>query len=388
MFRSLLGHVSRWKERICYALLDQACTSASSLVLTVLVARSVPIESFGAYALVWFISMSCDTISNSLVNDPIPAIFSEKQHRYRSLLLTAASWINLSVAAILSLAILGTAILISNWSREIGFQLGLLAVVNPLLRFQQFIRRLCYLEDRQAVAAAASFFSAATLLGGATVLFGEELLSAPAAVLLWGLGASATILTGLASGSWRPGGPRFRMIIALARRLWSAGRWLLGANLASWINNLGMLPLAAIYVGPAAAGILRALQTLFVPLTLGNAAINTMLLPRLAEIAAGRDRNRLRPFVCLTLCVYAFVALTYVSVILVEFREPSCARLSQRGNYGFRRPALAVGARVHHGRRNCGRRYDFIGRGAGTSHISNSSDERARFRALRRRPCP
>ena len=261
MFRSLLGHVSRWKERICYALLDQACTSASSLVLTVLVARSVPIESFGAYALVWFISMSCDTISNSLVNDPIPAIFSEKQHRYRSLLLTAASWVNLSVAAILSLAILGTAILISNWSREIGFQLGLFAVVNPLLRFQQFIRRLCYLEDRQAVAAAASFLSAAALSGGATVFFFEELLSAPAGVLLWGLGAVATIFTGFASGVWRPGAPRFRIILGLARQLWNAGRWLLGANLVSWINNLGMLPLAAIYAGPAAAGILRALQT-------------------------------------------------------------------------------------------------------------------------------
>ena len=84
MFRSLFGHVSRWKERICYALVDQACSSASSLVLTVLVARSVPIESFGAYALVWFISMSCDTICNSLVNDPMPAIFSEKQQKSRS----------------------------------------------------------------------------------------------------------------------------------------------------------------------------------------------------------------------------------------------------------------------------------------------------------------
>ena len=233
-------------------------------------------------------------------------------------LMMAASWVTLSVSAILSLAILGSAILISGWSTEISFQLALLAIVNPLLRFQQFIRRLCYLQDRQAVAAAASFLSAVALSGGATVFFFEELLSAPAGVLLWGLGAVATIFTGFASGVWRPGAPRFRIILGLARQLWNAGRWLLGANLVSWINNLGMLPLAAIYAGPAAAGILRALQTLFVPLTLGNGAINTMLLPRLAEIAADEDRYRLRPVVRLTLVLYAGIALAYMSVILVK----------------------------------------------------------------------
>ena len=149
------------------------------------------------------------------------------------------------------------------------------------------------------------------------MLFGE-FLSAPAVVLLWGGGAIATTLVGFASGVWRPGATRFYIIVGLAWRLWGSGRWLLGAGLAYWISNLGMLPLAAIYAGPAAAGILRALQTLFVPLTLGNGAINTMLLPRLAEIAAGQDRHRMRSIVRSTLVVYVVIALSYSSALVVK----------------------------------------------------------------------
>jgi O-antigen/teichoic acid export membrane protein len=325
MLRSAWGYAFQWKGRISYALLDQSCSGASSFILTVLVARSVPIESFGAYALVWSISLCCESISTSLVNDPLPAIVSEQRSRLRTHLLRAASWVNLSLAGVISLAIIGSALLVSVWSTEVGLQLALLAIVNPSQRLQCFIRRLCYLQNQQSIAAAASFASATVLLGGATALSFADMLSAPAAVLLWGAAAGATILVGIATGIWRPGATRYNVIIGLIWRFWRSGRWLLGASSAYWISN-SILPFAAIYAGPAAAGILRALQLLFIPVTQANSAIAMTLVPRLAEIVAGKDQHRMRSIGPSAIILFVMIALLYSSALLA-MSESVLARL-------------------------------------------------------------
>jgi O-antigen/teichoic acid export membrane protein len=315
MLRSAWGYAFQWKGRISYALLDQACSSASSFILTVLVARSVPIESFGAYAVVWSISLCCESISTSLVNAPLPAIVGDQQSRLRSDLLRAASWINLFLGGVISLAIIGGAPLVSAWWPEVGIQLALLAIVNPCQRLQCFIRRLCYLENRQSIAAAASLASATVLIGGATGLLYAHMLSAPAAVLLWGAAAAATILVGIATKIWRPGATRYDVIIGLIWRFWQSGSWLLGASSAYWISN-SILPFAAISAGPAAAGILRALQLLFIPVNQWNAATSMVLLPRFAEIMAGEDQRRIRVIGLSLVIMYLLIASLYSSVLL------------------------------------------------------------------------
>lgn len=308
---------NRWTWRLGYALVDQACSSVSNFLLTIMVASSIPIESFGDYAITWSISLLIEGIATSLINDPLPAISSQRRPSTRKLLATAAIWINLIFGGVTSLLIAFGAIAARSWSLELSTLLFCLAVANPFQRLLYFIRRLCYLQDRQVVAAAAAIAFSAVLLGSALGLRIMGELTAPVTVLLWGTASAAACFVGLANGISPIRATPLAAIIWLTRELWNSGRWLIGATLAYWIGNQGVLPIVAIFAGPAATGILRALQNLLTPVSQFNAAISVALVPRIADIAVNSAPRRLRHLSLYVVIIFSLVAISYSAILLI-----------------------------------------------------------------------
>ena len=309
--------MQRWKARLLFAFADQGLYSASDFALTILYAVWLPIDDFGRYVVVWTAALFIEAVQSSLIIDALPAIVSRYSRRNRHRVDRAAIWIvagfSLGSSALLAIA----ALILAQTFPAYVWPVAILALTNPLQRFYLFFRRLCYIRDRQSVAAAAATAYAAASIGAASALTSLQVLTVPAAIAISGFGAIAAIIVVLCLGIGRSIRSRPSHVIWLAAKIWSASRWLTPAAVMSWFVTWGIFPLIAALSGPAIAGIVRALQNLLTPIVQFNAALNLTILPRIADNVADRNNEYARRFARNGTAVFAGSALTYCIIVIV-----------------------------------------------------------------------
>jgi O-antigen/teichoic acid export membrane protein len=326
----------RWKGRIFFAVLDQGLASTANFLLTILCVVWLPLDAFGRYVIVWSISLLVETAQVSLILDAMPAIVARYGQRNRRRLDAAGLWVVLIYGAFTSVLIVASVPGFVFWAPEFVLPILCLAAANPFQRLYVFLRRLCYIRDRQDVAAAASFAYGATLLGGACVLFLFGLLSVHVVVLIWGLANGVAVAVIYLMGLACPG----RLVPAhsawLARQLWRSGRWLVGAAMGNWVTTWGMLPLVAATAGVETAGVIRALQNLFTPIVQFNAALNLAILPRVADKVVTAGQQYARSFAIYSTALFLALVLVYAGAVMSEAKT-ILALL-------YRKPEIAAGA--------------------------------------------
>jgi O-antigen/teichoic acid export membrane protein len=308
----------RWKGRIFFAVLDQGFASTANFLLTILCVVWLPLDAFGRYVIVWSISLLVEIAQISLVLDTMPAIVARYGQRNRRRLDVAGLWVVLIYGALTSVLIVASVPGFMYWAPEFVLPILCLAAANPFQRLYVFLRRLCYIRDRQDAAAAAAFAYGVTLLGGACVLFLLGLLSVHAVVLTWGLANGVAVAVIYLMGLACPG----RLVPAqtawLARELWRSGRWLFGAAIGNWVTTWGMLPLVAATAGLETAGVIRALQNLFTPIIQFNAALNLAVLPRVADKVVTAGRQYARSFAIYSTALFLTLVLVYAGLVMSE----------------------------------------------------------------------
>jgi O-antigen/teichoic acid export membrane protein len=214
----------RWKGRILYAIGDQGCASAANFLLTILYAAWLPLDGFGRYVVVWTISILVESFQIALVMDSLPAIVSRYGRRNRRRLEDAGIWVVLIYGAATSVLMLAAAPVAAFVTPHFAVPLLCLALVNPFQRLYIYFRRFCYIRDRQDAAAIASVTYGLTLVAGALTLRALDLLTVPAAVLLWGAANGMAIVVIYGQGVARLHAARPATIVWLAKRLWRSGR--------------------------------------------------------------------------------------------------------------------------------------------------------------------
>lgn len=305
----------RWKGRIFFAFADQGLVSAANFLLTILYAWWLPLDDFGRYVVVWTVALFVEAIQVSLIVDSLPAIVS-RYGRRNTRIDAAAFWVVAAYSLATSLLLAGAGLIVSGPYPALAGPLFVLAIVNPLQRFYLFLRRLCYIRDRQAVAAAAALAYALASVAGFGVLAFMDAISVDAALALIGVGATAACVTAIAAGVGRRMTLQPVTVVWLASRIWDTGRWLTPAAVVSWIINWGIFPLAAALSGASAAGIIRALQNLLTPILQFNAALHLAILPRIADRVADHGVPYARRFALRATAAFAGTVLIYCAIIL------------------------------------------------------------------------
>lgn len=330
----ILAH--RWKGRIFFAFADQGLYSATNFFLTILYASWLPLDAFGRYVVVWTVSLFIEAIQISLVVDSLPAIVSRYGRRNRQRIDNTALWMVIGFSIATSVLIAGVAAALSASLPNYAGPLFVLALVNPLQRLYLFCRRLCYIRDRQSVAAAAALAYGLALFAGAFTLAKFNAISVGAVLSLSGLGSLAAILIVSIAGVVRIAKIRVANVVWLASNIWSSGRWLSSAAIISWLLSWGMFPIAAAMGGSGTAGIVRALQNLLTPVVQFNAALNLAILPRVADKVADHGSSYARNFAIRATAIFFSVVLAYCALILssVHFILPAI----------YRKPEIAASA--------------------------------------------
>ena len=288
-----------------WAIADQALISATNFATMILVARGLasPAE-FGIFTLVYSALLFANILQVALVTQPHNVLGTARAGEAYARYTTSCG-----VAQLLLVLVEGTLALIAAvvaW-RMHSVAAGMLLALVPSIIFwqlQEFLRRVLYTEGRHAAAFANDLIS----YGGQTVVLGalwllddlsrrgylashhQRLTGTTALCALAGTSAIAVVL-----GVWQIRGSLSRhLTLSALRENWHFGKWLVGAEVLTWCSSLHMyLYLAAVFVGTAASGDLKAAQTLFGPMRVVAYYLDTVLPIRFARALAGGGEDAL-----------------------------------------------------------------------------------------------
>jgi O-antigen/teichoic acid export membrane protein len=261
---------------------DQALISGSNFLIGILLARWLPPDQYGAYALAFSTFLLVSLAYQSLLLEPQSVFGSSAYLDSPRQYLGALLWAHGALALAIFI-ILGISAGVAHWQGRPGnlsWALAGVAFAAPCILLFWLVRGALYVRHAPQHAATGALFYSALVLGGLLVLFRRGLVSPFTAFILMGLGAlasSAVLLIRL--------NPRLKLgrddptLSRVAQQHWIYGRWALASSVVTWIPWNIHYALLSHFSGMAAAGELRALVNLMLPLAQSCTALSLLITP-------------------------------------------------------------------------------------------------------------
>jgi len=289
--RSLLARTLPWAAKGGFALTDQALISGSNFIISILLARWLTPDQYGAYAVAFGIFVLLTVLYQSVLLEPM-AVFGGSNYRnnlreYLRILL----WAHLALSAVLC-AVLGCWAVVARGmdpASALPAALAGVTIASPLVLLFWLARRTFYLELSPRHAAIGASTYCAFAMGG--IFFAKH----------WGVISPFWAFVSIALAALATSCLLLRHLLAnlqpktadlhfgeVCRKHWSYGRWALIANVASWVPAYLFYPLLSAFAGLAASGQLKALMNLVAPLQQTQAALGMLFLPYAARLQGER----------------------------------------------------------------------------------------------------
>jgi O-antigen/teichoic acid export membrane protein len=308
-----------WAAKGGLAIVDQGLITGSNFVLSILLARWMSREQYGAFALGFAVFLLLAALHQSLLLEPMAVFGGSVYRNHLRYYLGALLRMHLVFAfgIFLVLGISAEVARVSGQADGLPGSLAGAALAAPCILLLWLARRAFYLQLSPTLAAAGAFLYCVLVLGGLFLTRGHSLLSPFSAFVLMGVGGLSTgllLLTRLRSrlqvSTCPPGLPE------IWRRHWSYGRWALASAAAMWIPGSMYYPLLTTFSGVASAGELRALMNFAAPVWQTCIALSLILLPYAARVqsqegSAGALTRKITLF-----CVSGTVAYWVVVAVL------------------------------------------------------------------------
>jgi len=289
---SLLRKLLPWAHKGGLTILDQGLISGSNFLISVLLARWLTAEQYGAYAIAFGFFVLLQLVYQSLVLEPM-SVFGGSTYRnnlrgyFGSLL-----WIHV----ILSLAIFLVFGATAGVSRLLGQTAGMpgalagVTIASPCVLFFWMARRSFYLELSPNQAVVGAFVYSGFVLSALWIFYHHHLLSAFTAFVLIAIGSLGTgsFLMLRLRLALRPEGPR-PPTGTIWQQHWRYGAWALMSCFASWVPANIFYPILGSFGTMAQSGQLKALMNLTLPLEQTKAALSMLLLPYAAGVQDEKD---------------------------------------------------------------------------------------------------
>jgi O-antigen/teichoic acid export membrane protein/thymidylate kinase len=278
-----------WVFKGSLAIADQGLISGSNFVLSILLARYLGADQYGAYALAFSTFVLLSLIHQALVLEPLsvfgPSVYRNSLRQYLGLMI----WLQLGMGAIFVIAASSVALL-SSFLREpshLAMAFAGMAFAAPCVLLLWFARRAFYLQLLPGQALIGAFAYSALLWFGIWALGRGKLLSPFAAFLVMGscaLLTSILLLIRLQPTVGVTGTAAWLALKEVSERHWRYGFWALVSGLLFWIPWNIFYPLVSRFSGLAEAGTLRALLNLTLPITSAYSAFSMLFLSHTARL--------------------------------------------------------------------------------------------------------
>ena len=267
--------------RTTWIMADQAVSSLSNAALTLVVARTVAPEEFGAFALAFSIYSFCVAVSQALAGQVVMIRYSAEPAAVRLRAAAAAGGTALALGGMAAVVLVGVAVAVDMPLRGV---LLALAVLFPTLLLQDTWRTVFVSRGtpRQAFVNDAVWVALQVVAIGALIVGGVG--SAVAYTLAWGGAAAGAAAYGVLQVGTRPR-------IAATRRFVVDHRDISGPSVAHAVSILGANQIAFVLVAAFGAievvGALRGALTLLGPLNIVGFALGTFAVPEIVRLDLG-----------------------------------------------------------------------------------------------------
>ena len=331
---SSIRQVMPWVHKGGLAIVDQVFISGSNFIVSILLARWLAPDQYGAYAIAFGIYMLLSLVYQSLILEPMGvfggSIFRNNLRGY----LRSLTWIHVAISGTSCLALL------IAWA--VAHRLGVggaltsalagIAFALPGLMLFSLARRSFYVELSPASAAAGSIIYSTVVLAGLFVVYKRALLSPFSAFLLIGSGALVTamvLMFRLRAGLSGTGpAPAIR---DTWNRHWRYGAWAFASCIAAWLPSYVYYPLLSSFKGIAQSGQLKALMNLTMPFEQTKGALAMLFLPFAARVAKQHGKSGTRALGGKLTLLSVGGAIIYWSII-IPLHNP-VFHLLYRGRY-------------------------------------------------------
>jgi O-antigen/teichoic acid export membrane protein len=288
------GRFLPWLQKGALAIIDQGLISGSNFMVSILLARWLVPDQYGAYAVAFGIYMLLSLVYQSLVLEPMGVFGGSTFRTNLRGYLRSLTWMHVAISAIACVTLLISWAVAQKLGMGGAFTSALagIAFASPCLMLFALARRTFYVELSPAPAAAGSLIYCFLLLGGLYVVYHRALLSPLTAFLLIGLGA---LVTGIVlmlrlrsdlSGTGRP--PALRETWGMH---WRYGGWAFASCLAVWLPTYVYYPLLGMFGSMAQSGQMKALMNLTIPFEQTKGALLMLFLPHAARVAKQEGKS-------------------------------------------------------------------------------------------------
>jgi O-antigen/teichoic acid export membrane protein len=312
-----------WVRKGSLAMLDQGLISGSNFLVTVLLARWLAPEQYGAYALAFSIFLLLVRVHDSLVSEPMtvfgPSSYADHRREYLGAVLKIEAVLGLALAAVLGLS----AAVAHYLAAPAGLASALagLSISTPCVLLLWVARYAFYVEQSPGSAASGAALYTVLVVSGTFVVFRHGWLSPFTAFMVTALGAlvsSISMWIRLRPVLKRGSSPTPSNVWSLH---WHYGRWVLGTSAVKWVPGNVSYVLTGSLLGMADVGALRALLNLSLPLLQAANSLSNLFQPYLARIHGKQGRAAIMGPVNLVTLLYLVGGVAYWA-LFTAFKVP------------------------------------------------------------------
>jgi len=310
-----------WAMKGGLALLDQGIFAGSNFVMSILLARWMSPEEYGAYAVAFAVFLFLVNFHQSLLLEPM-LVFGSSVYRnslrgyLKSLLLAHAV-----MSLVMSVGLCTAAFVMLKFGQASALPRALvgIAFAAPTVLLFWMAKRIFYLKLSPAPSAAGAVLYCILIMGGLALVYQHSHSLSPLAAFLLmgfsGLGASLPLLVYVRSKL--PKTAEAPSLMDTWHRHWRYGRWALAANVMMWVPINAFYPILSKFSGMAQAGELRALMNFAAPMLQACAALHTLLLPYSARVLEQRPSDGVRVILRRMTLLCVVCAIPYWIVLLL-----------------------------------------------------------------------
>jgi O-antigen/teichoic acid export membrane protein len=301
-----------------FAVADEFLFAASNLILNLGLARSLSPSDYGAFTVAYAALLLFGAAHTALLTEPLMVFGSSKYttsfEGYLRLLVRGHLIATGLVGVLLTLI---TLLLVT--SPPLSTALFYVAVSGPLILLPWLLRRACYARLLAHIAAFGGALYCASILTGLLWFAHAGLLSIRSSLLLMaGASLAASIFMMKFLGSPQGGmlpPPTAKEVVA---DHWQYGRWAVGSAILAWLPASIYYFILPQLAGVDAAGALKAVINLVLPLLHGYTALSMVLLPALSSAGSVTAlRGRLNA----ALSLYVLSAAVYCGIVIFYHHE-------------------------------------------------------------------
>ena len=327
-----------WKQLVCTrewafkgisAVIDQALFSGSNFIVNILLARWLPPEEYGAFAVALSVFYLLAGFHTAVLTEPMMVFGAGKYREQFCKYFGMVLWGHWGVSAILSLGlgVIGL-VFLQRGLIYLSHALIGLSIVFSFLTLQWISRRSAYIIFKPWLATISSGVYSLTVVILLWVLFQKNCLSVFSSILVLGAAGlvSSSYVFYLVKPQWQwwsyQGNPTLDIVI---KDHWTYGRWAIGTVFLMWIPGSIAYTLLPIWWGLEASAKVRALMNLVLPIQHAIAALGMLVLPVLSSsfnIEKSRFINLLKKFfIAFVLCsllygIFLILVRKYVTFVL------------------------------------------------------------------------